>query len=145
MKVRSSLSAMSSQTQNPDQDSRDRKIVDYKSPALSSDFSTEEWEKVPIESLVDQVVIIHGFEERIGRFGEYMIVYAEHNGRRVKFVPPARHGRELADHLRMLWCLFRSGSRLRARIIKEWYRDFYRYTLGVPPSERSQRKEGGRK
>jgi hypothetical protein len=129
------LFAMSSQIQNPNQNANDAAIFDYKSPAMPTVFRYEDWEKVSIDDIVDKVVVIHGYEERPSRYGDYMVVYAEHEGRKIRFVLPRRHGRELENHLRMLWYFFKTGNKLRARIIKEWYRDFYRYTLGVPPTE----------
>jgi hypothetical protein len=138
---------MSSQTQNqnPEQNTDDAMVFDYKSPAMPTVIRYQDWKKVSIDDLVDKIVTIHGYEERISRFGEYMVVYAEHDGQKIRFIIPRRHGRELENHLRMLWHFFKTGNKLRARIIKEWYRDFYRYTLGAPPSERSQQREGGRK
>jgi len=140
---------MSSQVQSPNQNASDTTIFDYKSPAMPAVYRYEDWEKVSIDDLVDKVVVICGYEERPSRYGDYMVVFAEHEGRKVRFPVPRRHGRELEKHLQMLWYFFKSGNKLRARIIKEWYRDFYRYTLGAPPTERSragrssQRSSGG--
>jgi hypothetical protein len=139
---------MSAQTQspNPEQKPDDAKVVDYVPQTISAPRVVE-YRRVSLDELDNKTIVIRGFEERPSRYrsGTYFVVYAELDGEKISFIPPARHGQPIIEDLRRMKHIFDAGKAVRVRIIKEVYRDFHRYVFGVPPSSRGKPSKRGEK
>ena len=146
---------MSSQTQsqnpnqNPTIDPMKGDVVDF-SPALIDAVPSSEGElQVTIEDVVGKTIIINKIEELPSKYDNspYLRVHAEDEatGRLLSFPVPRKRGRELAEHLKALKPLLEQGKRIRARILRARYYDYYHYVLAAPqPSSRSLTRKGGR-
>jgi hypothetical protein len=127
------LNAMSSQTQNPNQNPKGGDVIDL--TEATAEPATEEVEaRVRIDDIAGKTILIYRAEELPSRFGKgtYFRLHAqiEDTGRRVVFAVPNRQGRDIVEHMRRLKSQIDQGRKVRARIIRETYH-YHRYVLGT--------------
>jgi hypothetical protein len=143
---------MSSQTQKPSQPAEQRRdeIIDF-SPAMIDIAPGSEGElQVTIEDVIGKTIIINKIEELPSKYdnGTYLQVHAEEEGtgRLLSFPIPRKRGRELTEHLKALRPLLEQGKRIRVRILRARYYDYYHYVLAAPAvSSYKIRSRGGKK
>ena len=147
--------SVQTQSQNPNQnqtaDPKKGEIIDY-SPALIDAIPGSEGElQVTIEDVVGKTIIINRIEELPSKYDNstYMRVHVEeeNTGRPLSFPVPRKRGKQLMEHLRALKPLLDKGKRIRARILRARYYDYYYYVLAAPEAPRRSgfSRRGGRK